>query len=163
MSYPFLFKADVDNSYGFETELGIIYNVKFKPSDYLLGDVKTEYSDYLFEFVIQLVYNPLKRNPPLDRLVSTTIAAIIEDFYFKKNKSVCIYICDSSDGRQSLRKRKFDEWFYSHENIGVIKYDQIITDSAGNSYPLSVIIRKDNPYFMEIILAFSNITSENSK
>lgn len=81
MSYPFLFKADVDNSYGFETELGIIYNVKFKPSDYLLGDVKTEYSDYLFEFVIQLVYNPLKRNPPLDRLVSKTIAAIIEDFY----------------------------------------------------------------------------------
>jgi len=163
MNYPFYFAGGFDNVYAFETDLGISYEVKFKPSDYLLGDVKTEYSDYLFEFVIQLVYNPLKRNPPLDKLVSTTIAAIIEDFYFKKNKSVCIYICDSSDGRQSLRKRKFDEWFYSHENIGVIKYDQIITDSAGNSYPLSVILRKDNPYFMEIILAFSNITSENSK
>lgn len=129
----------------------------------MLGDVKTAFSDYIFEFVIEMIYNPLKRNPPLDKLVSRTIAAIIFDFYNRQNKSICIYICDSNDGRQSLRKRKFDDWFYSHESLGVVKYDQIIFDSAGESYPLSVILRKDNSYFMDIIMAFNSISNENSK
>lgn len=163
MIYPFYFEGGKNNVYTFETDLGIVYSIKFKPSDYLLGDIKTAFSDYIFEFVIDMIYNPLKRNPPLDKIVSITIAGIITDFYFKQDKSVCIYICDSSDGRQSLRKRKFDDWFYSNKSLGVIKFDQLITDSKGVSYPLSVILKKDNPYFVDIIIAFNNISEENSK
>jgi hypothetical protein len=163
MSYTFEIINNSSNSYLFKTSLGIGYEVKFKPSAYILGDDTTPYADYIFEFIIELIYNPLDRNPPLDNLMSDTIAAIMIDFYNKKNKSVCIYICDSSDGRQELRRRKFEDWFNSQNNLKLFKFDEKIVDSQGIVYPLSAILRKDNPFFHEIIDAFIQITAEYSK
>ena len=102
------------------------------------------------------------KNPPLDKLISKTISEIIKDFYYKKDGSVCIYICDSSDGRQELRRRKFDDWFYSEE-YGLIKIDEKIRDSKGNVYPISLIIQIGNPYFIEIIDGFRKIAIENNE
>jgi hypothetical protein len=163
MSYPFYFSEEKDNIYTFETAIGVIYDIKFKPSDYLLGNVKTPYSDDLFEFIIELVFNPLARKPPLDKFVSITIASIIKDFYLKKNKSICIYICDSSDGKQDFRSRKFHDWFYNFNDLDLVKFDERIMDSAGNFYPFSLIISRKNPYFVEIICAFSEISAQNTK
>jgi hypothetical protein len=162
MGYEFQFRGSIDNIYGFETILGIVYNVKFRPTNYLLGDETTPFADFIFEFIIEVAYNPLVRNPPLDKLVSGTIAAIIKDFYFKKNQTICIYICDSSDGRQELRSRKFHDWFYSHEQCGLVKMDEQIMDSKGNLYPLSVIIRYDHPYFIEILDGFRQIVGQSN-
>lgn len=163
MYYDFEFRGTVDNKYGFETELGIVYEVKFRPSNYLLGDENTIYASYIYEFIIEVVYNPLGKNPPLDKLVSKTISEIIKDFYYKKNGSVCIYICDSSDGKQVLRRRKFDDWFHSEHNFGLIKIDKKIRDSRGNSYPISLIIQQKNPYFIEIVDDFRKIALENNE
>lgn len=157
MSYEFEFRGNLNNSYGFETDLGIVYEVKFRPTNYLLGDETTPYANSIFEFIIEIAYNPLGKNPPLDLLVSGTIADIIKDFYFKKDQSICIYICDSSDGKQELRRRKFDDWFYAHDQYGLIKMDEQIKDSKGNFYPISLIIQRDNPYFMEIIDGFRQL------
>lgn len=155
MSYPFLFDAGLNNSYFFETELELIYEIKFRPSSYLLGDQNAPYAHLIFEFIIEIVHNPLGENPPLDKLVSSTISAIIKDFYFQKEQSVCIYICDSSDGKQELRRRKFDNWFYTHNQFGLVKIDEHICDSKGIYYPISLIIQRNNPYFSEIINGFS--------
>jgi hypothetical protein len=38
MRYKFEFVHNTNNSYFFETTLGIVYELKFKPSPYLLGD-----------------------------------------------------------------------------------------------------------------------------
>ena len=162
MRYSFEIQDDEDNTHFFQTQLGIYYAVKFRPSAYMLGEEKV-YSQHSFEFIIELVYNPLDRKPPLDKLVSKTIAAIIEDFYLKKDKSVCIYICDSSDGKQDIRRKKFDEWFYNQNYIGLMKFDEIIVDSKNNRFPLSLIIKKDNPYFIEIITDFAKLAQTNSK
>jgi hypothetical protein len=59
MSYFFEFRNNFNNSYTFETSLGIGYEVKFKPSAYMLGDDNAPYADSIFEFVIDLIYNPL--------------------------------------------------------------------------------------------------------
>ena len=157
MSYEFEFRGNLNNSYGFETILGIVYEVKFRPTNYLLGDETTPYANSIFEFIIEIAYNPLGKNPPLDRLVSGTIADIIKDFYFKKNQSICIYICDSSDGRQEFRRRKFDDWFYAHSQYGLVKIDEHIIDSKGIFYPISLIIQRNNPYFIEIVDGFSQL------
>ena len=117
MTYEFEFRGNINNSYGFETDLGIVYEVKFRPTNYLLGDETTPYANYIFEFIIEIAFNPLGKNPPLDLLVSGTIADIIKDFYFKKDQSICIYICDSSDGKQELRRRKFDDWFLCLQSV----------------------------------------------
>lgn len=157
MGYEFEFRGNLNNIYAFETDLGIVYEVKFRPTNYLLGDDTAPYANSIFEFIIELAYNPLNRNAPLDLLVSGTIAAIIKDFYFKKNQSICIYICESSDGRQELRRRKFNDWFYAHEQYGLVKIDEHIIDSKGNFYPISLIIQLRNPYFIEIIDSFRQI------
>lgn len=162
MRYSFVTENDEDNTYFFQTQLGIYYAVKFRPSSYMLGEDKI-YSQNVFEFIIELVFNPLARKPPLDKLVSSTIAAIIEHFYEKKDKSVCIYICDSSDGKQDIRRKKFDEWFYNQNYIGLMKFDEIIVDSKNNRFPLSLIIKNDNPYFIEIITDFAALAKVNSK
>lgn len=159
MSYPFLFDGGTNNSYFFETELEVVYEIKFRSSDYLLGDQKAPYAHLIFEFIIEIVHNPLGKNPPLDKLVSTTISDIIKDFYFKQEQSVCIYICDSSDGKQELRRRKFDNWFYTHNQFGLVKIDEHIRDSKGIYYPISLIIQRNNPYFSEIIDGFSLLAS----
>ena len=129
----------------------------------MLGDETTVYANHIYEFIIEVVFNPLGKNPPLDKLVSKTISEIIKDFYFKKNGSVCIYICDSLDGRQELRRRKFDDWFYSEPDFGLIKIDEHIRDSKGNSYPISLIIQQSNPYFVEIVDGFRRIALENNQ
>lgn len=157
MSYEFEFRGNLNNSYGFETDLGVVYEVKFRPTNYLLGDETTPYANSIFEFIIEIAYNPLGKNPPFDKLISGTIAAIIKDFYFKKDQSICIYICDSSDGKQELRRRKFNDWFYANDQYGLIKIDEKIKDSKGNSYPISLIIQRDNPYFIEIIDGFRQL------
>jgi hypothetical protein len=157
MNYPFYFDGGANNVYAFETDLAISYEVKFRPTSYLLGDETTVYANSIYEFIIEVVYNPLGKNPPLDKLVSGTIAEIIKDFYFKKDQSICIYICDSSDGRQDLRRRKFDDWFYSQSDFGLLKIDEHIKDSKGNSYPISLIIKNDNPYFVEIVDGFRQL------
>lgn len=157
MSYEFEFRENLNNSYGFETNLGIVYEVKFRPTNYLLGDETTPYANSIFEFIIEIAFNPLGKNPPLDRLVSGTISDIIKDFYFKKDHSICIYICDSSDGKQELRRRKFDDWFYAHSHYGLVKIDEHIIDSKGIFYPISLIIQRNNPYFIEIIDGFSQL------
>ena len=63
MNYPFEFENDFDNSYLFSTILGVAYAVKFKPSPYLLEDESAVYSDSIYEFIIEIVYNPLDKNP----------------------------------------------------------------------------------------------------
>ena len=84
MNYLFYFDGGKDNVYTFETDLGISYEVKFRPTNYLLGDKTTVYANHIYEFIIELVFNPLDKNPPLDKLVSKTISEIIKDFYYKK-------------------------------------------------------------------------------
>lgn len=157
MSYAYEFRGGLNNNYGFETDLNIVYGVKFRPSNYLLGDETTVYANHIYEFIIEIVYNPLSKNPPLDKLVSKTISEIIKDFYYKKNGAVCIYICDSADGRQELRRRKFDDWFYSENEYGLMKIDEKIRDSNGTLYPISLIIQINNPYFLEIVDGFRKI------
>jgi Family of unknown function (DUF6169) len=163
MNYKFEFVNNRNNSYFFETTLGIVYELKFKPSPYLLGNENAQFANDIYEFIIEVVYNPLEKTPPLDKKVENTIAAIVTDFYNKKSKTICIYICDSSDGKQELRRRKFDDWFYSQHGIGLVKVDEKIADSKGNEYPISMILLKSNPYFVEIVFAFSQIASSNNK
>lgn len=51
MSYHFLDVGGKNNSYIFQTDNEIIYEVKFKKSDYLLLPVTSNLKDLIFEFV----------------------------------------------------------------------------------------------------------------
>jgi hypothetical protein len=160
MFYQYSFIGGNNNSYVFETSIGIVYEIKFKPSPYLLAETE-EISKLIFEFVIEVAINETGKNPPLDNAVSNTIAAIFKEFFDHNSYNICIYICDSSDNKQDIRRKKFDQWFYKYQNESFIKVDEILVDSQQNRYPISMIILKKNPYIKEIISAFIKLSEDN--
>jgi hypothetical protein len=159
--YNYTFLGGVNNSYTFVTKVGIIYEIKFKPSSYInLFDENV--SKYIFEFVIEVAINETSKNPPLDVNVSETIAQIFKEFLFKHDNNIAIYICDSADGKQELRRRKFNEWFDKYQQGGFVKIDEALKDSENNLYPISLILQRNNPKRIEIIDAFFKLTDDNN-
>lgn len=161
MIYQYSFIGGINNSYVFETILGIVYEIRFKPSPYLLAE-REEISELIYEFVIDVAINQTGKNPPLDISVSDTVAEIFRAFLSANSKNICIYICDSSDGRQDIRRKKFDLWFYKYQNDSFLKLDEVLVDSNKKRYPVSAIIRKTNPYITEIITAFIALSEGKS-
>ena len=65
LGYDFEFIGFENNSYIFETDSKITYEIQFKPTPYLF-DKKYEFANLTFEFVISVVYNSTHGRPPLD-------------------------------------------------------------------------------------------------
>lgn len=163
MPYPYFFAGGRDNTSFFETINGIIYDVKFRPSGYLLeSKLDSNISNNVFEFIIEIVYKPENLRPPLDKEVSVTVAHIFNDFFIKNNKTICIYFCDSSDSKQEVRMKKFNQWWYQFKALDYVKIEDVLIDSKNNRYPIAMILSRSNPYKMEIIEAFLAIAHEEN-
>jgi hypothetical protein len=161
MQYSYDFLGGENNSYAFVTKIGIAYEIKFKPSTYInLFDDGV--SKYIFEFVIKVAINETGKNPTLDLYVSETIAAIFREFLLKHDNNIALYICDSSDGRHDLRKRKFDEWYDKYQDKSFAKMNEVLEDSNGNRFLISMILQNKNPRRLEIIDAFLKLTDDNN-
>jgi hypothetical protein len=160
--YEYLFLGDSQNTYGFETDNSIVYEVKFKNTSYIF-DKQLDFPIIAFEFVILVAFNPTHKNPPLDSKIPFTVAKIFKDFFEKVPEQVVIYICDSSDRRQATRKRKFDQWVDYFKGNDFVKINTTITDKTGLIYYNALIIRKDNPNRFAITEAFINLAEEQDK
>jgi len=163
MNYQFIFDGGTDNSYFFETNSGIVYQIKFKPTPYLFGNDCKEISEYIYEFAILVEYNVTQKLPSNDKKIGATVVAVFIDFYLRIGKAISVYICDSSDGKEFIRKRKFDQWFTEFNDDTFVKIDEMITDKNKNKFPISLIISKSNPYRSQIFEAFIEISLKNSK
>lgn len=115
----------------------------------------------IYEFVIDVAINNSGKKPTLDVVVSETVACIFKDFFIKNSYNICIYICDSSDGKQEIRRRKFDDWFYKYQTDSFMKLDEVLVDSNQNRFPISMVILKENPYLKEIVIAFAAISNND--
>lgn len=161
MLYDYKFVGGLNNSYVFETFRGIAYEIKFKPSDYInLFDAVI--SKYIFEFIIKVAINETGKNPPLDVSVSETIAAIFAEFLLKHDYNIALYICDSSDGREELRQKKFDEWYDKYNDATFAKMNEVLFDSDGKRFLITMILQNKNPRRIEIIEAFLKLADENN-
>jgi intracellular sulfur oxidation DsrE/DsrF family protein len=158
MHYNFEFIGGINNSYTIVTTSDVVYEIKFKPSNYLINIDDFE-NELVFEFVIELLYKPENVALTLDKLIGPTINKIFKDFYSFYEKSVTVYICDSSDGKQNIRKRKFDHWFQEFNDNTFIKFDDIVIDAELNEYPVSFVLKKDNPNFYTILDILTKIVS----
>lgn len=161
MQYDFEFIGGVNNSYVFETIRNIVYEIKFKPSSYInLFDKNI--SEFIFEFVIEVAINETGKKPPLDVRVSKTIAQIFKEFLLKHDNNIALYICDSSDGRQDLRRKKFDLWYEKYQDNTFAKMNEKLKDSKGNFYNISMILQYKNPRRVQIIDAFLKLADDNN-
>ena len=69
------------------------------------------------------IINFNNKKSPRDPKVRETIIAIIENF-FMESQEVMLYICETGDGKQSMRSRLFEYWFNhykKHWNIMFLK------------------------------------------
>jgi len=157
-AYDFEYKGGANNAYTFQTGNGISYSITFKPTFYLFGE-DSVFSKNTFEFSIIILINPTEKTPPLDNAIPPTIPSIFKDCYENAPETTAIYICDSSDGRQLLRKRKFDDWFEYYKGQLFIKIDSGFKETDGTQYPVSLIIKESHPFRTQIFDEFLNVVN----
>lgn len=162
MEYNYEFIGGQNNSYSIVTNSDVVYEIKFKPSNYLL-EIEDFENELVFEFVIEVLYKPENVALTLDKLIGPTINKIFNELYSKYKQSVTVYICDSSDGKQYVRKRKFDHWFEEFNDKSFVKFDDLVLDNEQNSFPISFILKKENPKFYLILDALTKIVSINNQ
>lgn len=158
LKYDFTFVGGDFNSYLFKTLTEITYEVRFTSTPYLFGE-DSPYAQDTLELSLIVSANLTGRTPPFDRLTARTLAAIFEDFYVRSADTITIYICASYDGRQILRQQLFHRWFYFFVRDDFAKLDETIRDSNGTPYPLTLIIKRNNPHRAEILEAFLRVTA----
>ena len=68
-----------------------------------------------------------------------------------------LYICESGDGKQQMRSRLFEFWFSTYRlKNRFLMMPASIEDMDGIENFAALIIRKDNPKFVDIVSEFSN-------
>ena len=162
MEYNFEYIGGLNNSYTIVTTSDVVYEIKFKPSQYIL-EIENFDNELVFEFVIEVLYKPENVALTLDKLIGPTINKIFHEFYGFYNESITIYICDSSDGKQYVRKRKFDHWFEEFNDDTFVKVDDTVLDAENNDYPVSFILKRDNVNFYKLLESLSKSISKNNQ
>lgn len=134
------------HTYRFKTDYNVILAIAFDEDNMI------ESADsYVFSII-----NVNNMPSPRDVRMRDTVMLIIEHF-FKVNQAALLYICESGDGKQQMRGRLFEFWFSTYR----MKEDYLlmpvsIEDTEGQENFAALIIRKDNPKFVDIVSEFSN-------
>ncbi|NDV69257.1 DUF6169 family protein [Dysgonomonas sp. 25] len=150
-----LYNIDIEEGkYIFTTRSGIKYIAYFICCDYYNPALT---HTYMFNFEHEGT-EILKNHDPF---VKHTIIYILEAF-FRNNKQSMIYVCDSSDGRHSGRKKLFDKWYKEyqcHPNNKILKKD---IAQKGNYYDMyaSLFIHADHPEKEEVLSHFNNLITD---
>lgn len=138
-------KEDDEGTYSFTTDNMTEFFISFEKDDILRFGI-------VYQFGIS---NPQGKKSPRDHKVRITILAIIEEF-FNKNKAALLYICETGDGMQKMRSRLFQYWFSVYnEKEEYLFLPQVVYDEEDNENYAALIIRKDNPCFVELVSEFT--------
>ncbi len=97
----------------------------------------------------------------IDPRIGSTIVQIIKTFLNGLTNAV-VYVCDASDNKELLRKRKFDTWFREYDDGTIIKIDGHISIEDFNIYN-AILIHKDNPKKNRFIEAFNDLNNADEK
>jgi hypothetical protein len=151
--------SQVDNLYyRFTSKAGTVYLCYFISYGFLFDKFPDLASD-IFAFNIDVEKGAAKEQP-LDIAIAATVAEIIKKFLASKENAV-LYICDSTDHKEHIRKRKFDAWFQKHDDGTIIKIDQKAIIEQAIIFN-SLLIHKDNPLKNRFIAAFSELNDDSN-
>ena len=137
---------EMSHTYRFKTDYDVVLAIGFDEDDM----IETAES-YVFSFI-----NVNNVPSPRDMKMRDTVMLIMEDF-FNMNEAALLYICESGDGRQQMRGRLFEFWFSTYRmKDDFLLMPVSIEDMEGQENFAALIIRKDNPKFVDIVSEFSN-------
>ena len=149
--YPL--KKLTDLSHEFITDQGVLYKIYFLDYSYMFYEYP-EISQYVFTFNIDVV-EPTSKKTSVDSKIAATIVEVFKHFFLNKN-NVVVYVCDNTDDKHYVRKRKFDSWFWRFNNGTIIKEDRTAI-IEGTEIVNSLLIHRNNKRLAEIILAFNDL------
>ena len=149
---PYRVRQVDDGVFAFTTKHGISYTASF------LADVSF-YDEGVYQFFLTKTSSKKGRK---DDDISETVKVIIEEF-FAHEEAVMLYICDTADGRQASRDRLFRAWFYSFEESEsfTLHTEGMMIDNV--RYLSSILLRKDHPFYLQVLGAFHNFTIEHNE
>lgn len=134
------------NTYRFVTDYGVEIAISFD-----LDDLLEQGEAYMFN-----INNVNRQKSPRDINVRDTIIAIIDNF-FETNQVALLYICETGDSRQAMRNRLFESWFaYANSKEQYVIMVANIHDLEGVDNYAAMILRKDNPNFVEYVSEFNS-------
>ena len=141
-SVPYLVKTSKEEGfYEFITSHDVHYSIGFLEDDLLL-------KEDAYQLIIANVNH---RSSPRDAKVRDTVIGIVDEF-FRVNNTTLLYICETGDGKQSMRSRLFEYWFSSYKRKALFTMlSSSIVDSDGIVNYATLILRNDNPRFAQIM------------
>ncbi len=151
---PYKFIIAEDNYYEFITAAGTKYACYFLSYSSYFKEYK-EIADNIFAFNIEVLEANNKTST--DTRIGLTIVEILKTFLNGLTNAV-VYVCDSSDNKEMLRKYKFDSWFRQYDDGTIIKIDGHITVEDFNIYN-AILIHKNNPKKNRFIKAFNDLNN----
>lgn len=149
LASPYKVEMIATNSFVFETRFGLRYNVGFA-EDY------TFLEEGVYQFYIVKLSKGNSRHDPL---VKETIKSVLESF-FNAEPSTLLYICDTSDSRQSIRDRLFRTWFSEYAYQGAFTMINEMLTFDGVQYFASILLRNDHPLYTQIICTFRDFIKD---
>lgn len=142
---PYFVSSVGEDVFSFSTDYGVDYELGFI-EDHMLG------FDKLYQFFL-LTKNGAK--PVKDPKILVTVYAVLEEF-FQDGNLILDYVCDTNDGRQEARSRLFYHWFDVNPKSPGFTCSQIITSCDGVGYYAAVVLRNDNPHYIECMEAIDS-------
>lgn len=129
----------------FQTASGIRYGISFEP-DTPIGECDT------YQFIIKKIDDSRSSHDPN---VEIAIIAIIDEF-FRSNLNVLLYICDTSDHRESQRNRLFLAWFERHAEYGRFTIKTARAQVEDEEIYAAIIVENRNPKLQAITDEFES-------
>ena len=137
---------EASRTYRFRSDYDVVLAIGFDEDD-IIETAET----YIFSII-----NVNNVPSPRDLKMRDTVMLIIEGF-FNMNQAALLYICESGDGKQQMRSRLFEFWLSTYRlKDEFLLMPVSIEDVEGVENFAALIIRKDNPKFIDIVSEFSN-------
>ena len=134
-------ESTTEGFFEFFTLHDVHYSVGFMDDDLLM-------EEDAYQLIIANVNH---RASPRDAKVRDTIISIVDEF-FNSNNTTLLYICETGDGKQSMRSRLFQYWFASYQRKALFTMlSSSIVDADGVINYATLILRNDNPRFTQVV------------
>lgn len=135
-----------EKSFRFRTDNGVVYVVGFYEDQ--IFSIEGAYHFY--------IRNANQKHAANDPKILQVVTAVIEEF-FRQEPMVMLYICDPRDHRQAARNRLYLHWFENYINHSDFRmYSESVMYKSVDYYA-GLIMRKDNPYYDDVVEAFHRI------
>ena len=151
-AYIYPVTGDLNEGYRFVTDYGVVYRVYFM-DDYSIWDTGA------YQFIIA---NENKRKSPNDPKVKETVFHLIEEF-FAANPSILLYVCETGDGKESMRNRLFLRWLKEYGQRERYYVEHVVIEAEGICHYAAIIVQQSNTRLNEIISEFHDAIDELQK